>query len=148
MAVVVAVMAICSCDEATIYDSYRHVNVEGWERGDTLVFDMKPVARSGDYAEALGVRLDGNYPFTQLSVVVEQTILPSYTMLRDTVICDITTDNGTPKGHGLNIYQHIVPIGSISLSEGDSLHIVVHHGMRRELLKGISEVGIRIGVKD
>lgn len=141
---IIAVLAICSCDETVVYDSYRHISTAGWERNDTLVYDVKPVAHSGNYTEELGLRLDGNYPFMQLWMVVEQTILPSRMVHTDTVTCDVTTHNGTPLGHGVNLYQHAVPIGSVSLAEGDSLHIVVRHCMRRELLSGISEVGVKL----
>lgn len=142
--VLVAVCASISCDNSTVYNSYRHTAPDGWERSDTLTFDVSPVSQSGDYMEMLGVRLNGQYPFMQLCLVVEQTVLPTRMVRTDTVICNVTTQNGTPRGHGVNFYQHLIPIGGIRLAEGDSLHVSVRHHMRRELLNGISDIGIKL----
>lgn len=144
MVMFVVSATLYACNESTIYDSYHHVDKVGWERTDTLVYDVKPVAKEGEYAEGVGMRLNSEYPFIQLCLVVEQMILPSRMVRTDTLMCDITTADGTSYGHGVNLYQYYLPIGSVALAEGDSLHIAVRHNMRRELLKGVLEVGVKL----
>lgn len=148
LAIAVTLVAICSCDEVTIYDNYRHIDPMGWERADTLNYDVSHVAQSGDYMEEIGLRLDDHYPFMQLCLIVEQTVIPTYVVRTDTVVCKVTTQNGTPRGHGVNYYQYQIPIGSIRLAEGDSLHVAIRHHMRRELLSGVAEVGLKIGKRN
>jgi len=144
VAVVVAMTAISSCDDATIYDSYHHTSVAGWDRSDTLFFDMPPAKQTGDYMEEVGIRLSGNYPFMELCLIVEQTVIPSNMMRTDTIVCNVANASGSPRGHGVNYYQHQLPIGSVRLAEGDSLHVTVHHHMRREILLGVADVGLKI----
>lgn len=144
VALVVAMMAICSCDDATVYAKYRHTRLDGWERTDSLIYDIPPMKQAGDYMEDLGMRINDSYPFLKLCIVIEQTVIPSHTMRTDTVVLNAFEPSGMPRGHGVNDYQYSIPIGSIRLAEGDSLHVVVHHNMRRESIPGISDVGIKL----
>lgn len=141
---VVAMTAICSCDDATIYDSYQHTSVVGWDRSDTISFDMHPVEQAGDYMEEVGIRLSGDYPFMELCLIVEQMVIPSNMVRTDTIVCNVASTSGSPRGHGVNYFQHQLPIGSVRLAEGDSLHVTVHHHMRRETLPGVADVGLKI----
>ena len=44
----------------------------------------------------------------------------------------------------MSYYQYQVPVNDITLQQGDSLHICVRHDMKREILPGISDVGIKM----
>ena len=48
------------------------------------------------------------------------------------------------KGHGISTYQYNFHLTTLTLNEGDSLHIAVRHNMKREILPGISDIGIRL----
>lgn len=142
--VALTMMAACSYDDSTIYDSYRHTNLSRWERTDTLFFDIQPIKQTNDYTEELGLRVNGYYPFIQLSLIVEQTIIPSYIVRTDTVTFYTTTANGATRGHGVNLIQLQMPIGNLRLAQGDSLHVAIHHNMRTETITGVSDVGLKI----
>lgn len=144
VALAIVFMAICSCDQTTVYAEYRHTYLAGWDRSDTLVYDIAPMEQMGDYMEELGLRINGDYPFREICVIVEQTIIPSNVLRVDTLIINVMEVNGMPRGRGVNSFQYNAPIGSVRLAENDSLHVVVHHNMRRESLPGVSEVGLKI----
>ena len=42
----------------------------------------------------------------------------------------------------MSYYQYDFPLSTLRLKEGDSLALVVRHAMKREILPGISDVGI------
>lgn len=42
----------------------------------------------------MGVRINGEYPFIALTLIVEQTVLPKGTIMRDTVNCRFLTNKG------------------------------------------------------
>ena len=146
---VVAVLAVVmvmlsSCDDKTVYNHFEHTPLEGWEKSDTLFFDVCPIKESGQYREELGVRYDGRYPFMTLHLTVEQIVLPIGHIQHDTLNCNLISHGGQPKGDGISNYQCSFRLSNMTLNKGDSLHICVRHNMKRELLKGIADVGVRL----
>jgi gliding motility-associated lipoprotein GldH len=53
-------------------------------------------------------------------------------------------DNGLTRGQGVSIYQFAFPIADIDLQEGDSVQFRIRHDMKREILPGIADIGIKI----
>jgi gliding motility-associated lipoprotein GldH len=49
---------------------------------------------------------------------------------------------GNTRGQGINYYQYNFHIADVALIEGDSLRISIRHDMKREILPGISDIGI------
>lgn len=137
-------MAITSCNRKTVYDHYNHTPINGWERNDTLTFCIKPLAEAGDYKEDIGLRINGAYPFMGLCLIVEQTILPAKITRCDTLNCKLVSEDGTVKGRGVSYYQYNFHLTTINLNKGDSLNICIRHNMKREILPGIADVGIKL----
>jgi gliding motility-associated lipoprotein GldH len=144
VALFLAVCGMTACDSHVVFDKYEHTPIVGWEKNDTLFFDVSPVAIEGNYRQELGLRITGTYPFMSLRLVVEQVIIPAHRLVRDTIDCHLIDRNGKPEGQGMSYYQYQVPVNDISLQQGDSLHICVRHDMKREILPGISDVGIKM----
>lgn len=135
---------LVSCNRKTVYDHYVHTPIVGWEKNDTLSFYLSPMAESATYKEELGLRVNGAYPFMDLCLVVEQHVLPGNLVLRDTVNCKLADNMGQMKGHGISFYQYNIPVTELRLGEGDSLVVFIRHNMKREILPGISDVGIKL----
>lgn len=66
------------------------------------------------------------------------------TIVNDTVNCKLTDRHGNASGTGVNFHQYRFPITELQLQDGDSIHIRVRHDMKREILPGISDVGISL----
>ena len=49
MAVAFATAIVSSCDENTVYDSYEHTPINGWEKNDTLHYSVPPLRDSGSF---------------------------------------------------------------------------------------------------
>lgn len=133
-----------SCDTDVVYDTYNHTQIEGWEKNDTLVFDVPRMLSSGRYRLEMGMRTTGAFPFTGLSVVVEQTVIPGYRTVTDTLRCRLSDDKGNILGQGVSCFQYNFILSDINLRKGDSLHVRVRHIMKREILPGISDVGLKV----
>ena len=136
-------ISLASCDCKTIYYHFEHAPVAGWEKNDVLSFNVSPVSE-GTYREELGLRIDKSYPFMGLCLVIKQTILPSGYVHSDTLNCNLIDQNGNNKGPGLSYYQYTFHVNTLHLQEGDSLNITVKHNMKREIMPGIADVGIRL----
>lgn len=140
---------LASCNGSTVYDTYVHTPIAGWEKNDTLSFDVSPLAEAGHYQESLGLRITGAYPFMGLTLIVEQTIYHNKLKMaaeskRDTVNCQLIDQNGTSKGQGISYIQYNFPINLYQMHQGDSIHVAIRHDMKREILPGVSDIGIKI----
>lgn len=141
---VVLLLALSACNRKLVYDRYASTPISGWEKNDTLSFDIRPVSGMDTYYMWLGLRTSEDYPFTAVTLIVEQHIYPKDTIVNDTVKCQITDRHGNASGLGVNFHQYRFPVNSLQLQDGDSIHIRVRHDMKREILPGISDVGISL----
>ena len=148
----VAAFVLASCFQRTVYDEYAHTPIAGWEKNDTLSFDIPPILTTGYYQENLGLRITGAYPFTGLTLIVNQTIYPANKGKRiektDTVLCQLINQHGENKGQGISYYQYNFPINIYKINRGDSIHIAIRHDMKREILPGVSDIGVKITKND
>ena len=142
--IVAAALALAACGGSTVYDKYRPARIDGWEKNDTLVYDVPPLAAAGQYRQEIGVRISGAYPFTSLSLFVEQIVEPGHRRRVDTLTCRLYDDKGNILGRGVGSYQYDFILADVSLHKGDSLHVIIRHVMKREILPGISDIGFRI----
>ena len=142
--IIAVALALTSCNRHTIYSHYESVDINGWERSDTLSFCVNNTSDS-IFSEQLGLRINGNFPFTSLSLVVEQRLLhDSHIIKSDTLNLTLTNEDGLFLGKGLNIFHYDVDLGTIVLPKADTLQVSVYHNMRRELLPGVASIGITV----
>lgn len=151
-----------SCNDCRTYSHYNTVDIDGWQRGDIIKFPISS-QHEGTYDLLLALRATDAYPFTQLTLIMEQqqykaTVLKSikkkkvvgkrYTLIgarKDTIRCQINNNNGTLLGKvGISSTELSYAIRKLHLHEADSLVIKINHCMERESLAGISDVGIEI----
>ena len=114
-------LLLIACETETVYHHFEPTQIAGWERNDTLKFSVPAMAVDGDYREKLILRVNNDYPFMGLTLIVEQTVFP-----------------------GNGFYEYDYPLTQLALHAGDSLQISVRHNMKREILPGIADVGIEI----
>ena len=133
-----------SCDRLPIYSHYEPTPTSGWEKNDTICFGIPPVSKAGNYKEELGLRINEDYPFRGLCLVIQQTVLPSGYCHNDTLNCNLIDKKGTIRGIGISHYQYTFHVNTIRLAEGDSLHLLVKHNMKREIMPGVTDIGIKI----
>ena len=102
------------------------------------------MAENGRYGIDLGLRINEAYPFMGLTLIVEQRIFPSRVLKTDTLNCELIDNSGNTKGPGVSYYQYNFHVCDMVLNKKDSIYSTVRHDMKREILPGISDVGIII----
>lgn len=142
--ILASLFALSACDRTAVYSKYRSVSPRGWMRSDTLRFSHSHSAQTGTYAEDLCLRVSRDYPFSDITLIVEQNTQTRSIQRTDTLHC-ILAEQGQWQGKvGVSYLQYSFSLADILLSPGDTLGIAVRHGMRREPLQGIADVGIKI----
>jgi gliding motility-associated lipoprotein GldH len=137
-------LAFASCNRNALYSHYQPVDLNGWQRADTIRFETAPLPHSRHYSETLGLRINGNYPFMQLTLIVSQEARPSGFQRTDTIHASLTDKNGTILGEGINHYLYTLPLPNVELQQGDTLSVCVHHDMLRDPLTGVADIGFTI----
>lgn len=137
-------LAFVACDTSTVYYHFEPTPISGWERNDTLKFSVPALTLAGGYREDISMRINSEYPFTGLTLIVDQTVFPGNRHVSDTVNCSVVDKDGNVKGRGIGFYEYDFPLTHLRLNAGDSLQINVRHNMKREILPGIADIGIRV----
>ena len=137
-------LVLSACNRKLVYDRYLSTPISGWEKNDTLSYDIRPVSGTDTYDMWLGLRTSEAYPFTAITLIVEQHIYPKDTIVNDTVNCKLTDRHGNASGTGVNFHQYRFPVTELQLQDGDAIHRRGRHDMKREILPGISDVGISL----
>ena len=143
MTIVVA-SVLTACDNQTVYYHYEHTLTDGWDRTDTLHYQIASLPASGDYKAEVGVRINRSYRFQNVGVIVDITSARTRQTWSDTVNCIVRDTDGDVEGQGFSQYTVLFPLKQLHLQQGDTLNVSIHHHMRREVLQGITDVGIKI----
>ena len=135
---------LTACDQKAVYYHYEQTPLTGWDKNDTLSFVIGPLSVSGHYMEEVGLRISGEYPFTGLNLIVEQRNKSKQLLRVDTLVCNLINEQGNAKGRGVSQFQYLFPLSTMDLQEGDELFVTIRHDMKRDILPGISDVGLRL----
>lgn len=137
-------VSLVACNWDKTYDNYRSVDVEGWNRSDTLDFNVGRIPQ-GDYEVSVGFRATSTYPFKELGFDISWTVYPSGKTTHKRVKCPIYDDSGKMVGKGgISSDDFIYRIGNISVGRADSVVVSVSHGMNQDIMPGITQVGIQL----
>ena len=139
-----AMLCLAACDDGVLYHRYQSVSQQGWERADTLCFDLPEAPDDGRYTLEIGLRCSNLFPYQGLWVVAETRLQPTGSLHRDTLYLAVTDEDGRPQGHGINLMQREQSFATLHLSQGQQATIRLRHIMRREVVPHITDVGIRV----
>ncbi len=154
-AAVLALAAAClltGCLKDTVFYHYEHTPSAGWEKNDPVEFSTGQMAGSGSYQQQVGLTVSRDYPFRSLTIIVEQRVFHkaagrAVETLYDRLDCKLMDSNGNMLGDGISQYQYLFPLRTLDAEQGDSIAVSIHHDMKREILPGIINVGMRMSRK-
>lgn len=133
-----------ACDRKTVFDKYVHTPLNGWEKNDTIAFSIDSIRQRGEYMEEIGVRTNGQYPFTSLTIAVHQTVQPSGAVHDTTINCTFMDNENSSASNGIGYSQFSFPLKKVRMEAGDTLHVTIRHNMKREILPGVSDIGFKL----
>lgn len=147
MTLFVVMALFLACHDDKVYDQYRHTSLAGWEKNDTLFFDIPRLNTGGNYKATVGLRVNNSYPFTALTLIVQGNNVTRNIHTTDTLTCTLSDKHGKPLGQGVSSYQYTFKASDFRASAGDSLRFTIRHDMKREILPGVSDIGIMLRKK-
>jgi gliding motility-associated lipoprotein GldH len=136
-----------ACMDNVVYHSYQNISKKGWNRNDTLTFDIQILdSISTHYYLYAQVRNRTDYPYQNLLLSISHNLQDSSVMVTDTARCILANAVGrwTGKGWG-SLFQTTFNIGEYTFVNPVSMRTVkVIHCMEDETLTGINDIGIQI----
>lgn len=140
-------LILTSCSRQIVFSHYESIDTEGWNRNDCK--DFRVTVREKDtYTEMIGLRTTMYYPYANLSVIVSQQTQRSGIQHTDTLHIRLMDEEGNKVGQGTNYQQMEIPVRTIELEAEDTLLVSIRHYMKREVLPGITDVGVSLEIED
>lgn len=135
------ILLLLSCMEHIAYHSCQPITNQIWCNNDTLYFQIDSLASYDNLSLEVELRALEEYPYKNLSLIVEQTWpkLP-----KRTDIITLRIDNNQKKYiNPIYITESVSkPIYINKASRNGKIKI--YHYMKRQVLQGVNDVGIRI----
>lgn len=80
---------------------YETVGDDGWNRKDTLHYQIPTISTGGNYCLELGLRYNSQYPYEGLWIVAETRLNNPHAVFNDTIYINTADKDGHQTGRGL-----------------------------------------------
>lgn len=130
-----ATLLALSCQNSTLYHSYRPVPTTGWHRNDTLVYTLPQALPALDCRYEIGIRHKDSYPYRDLWLTINGDTVHLY--LADSI--GNWTGSGIGEVRQCTFPVRLRPSGQDSVGEFRIMHIMQDHP-----LTGILHLGLKI----
>ncbi|MBQ9561782.1 MAG: gliding motility lipoprotein GldH [Prevotella sp.] len=143
----IAVLLLAACSTDTVYHHFESTSDEGWDKEDTLTMQTDEMQETGTYELTLDVRTTEEYPYQDLSLMVEETLLTSKAKRLYPVTLQIATRQGERNEEGLAYSEFRRELSKQYIRKGEKIRFRIYHKMRRLVLPGVKDVGIKLKVE-
>lgn len=137
-------LLFAACTEGTVLHSYKTLSAEGWERCDTVCFDLPKAVEDFNGTLTIGLRTIAYVGMQDIVLAVEQSGEATGVCRCDTIRYPLTDSKGDALAAGINNHQYETQHLPISMKKGQGGIVRIHHLMTPEVISGITEIGIRI----
>lgn len=139
------IMLISACDRNKLFEENTNLNDKVWRIEDTISFRVVVRDTSSYHNILINIRNEGNYPYRNLYLFVHVTS-PTGASVTDTLDIELADARGKWNGSGLgDMFFLQVPYKTkIRFPVPGLYSFSIIQGMRKDDLKGIRNVGIRI----
>ena len=137
-------LTLAACTGGTVFHSYRPLPKEGWDRSDTICFDLPKAEKDIDGTLFIGIRTAANIGYRDVVLAVEQDFASPMVYRCDTIRYPLADAEGFALSPGVNYHQYESQHLPFHLQKGQSGSIRIRHLMMHEVIPNITELGIKI----
>jgi len=143
--IILLLVVFSSCDSKYVFEDYKTLSHEGWNRDSVIIFNMPVKNIDHSYKMYVNIRNLGNYSKRNLWLYISIKY-PDGNLYSDTLEFYLADEMGIWEGKGIgdlydnqffykkNIFFPVIGDYSVSLQ----------HMMKEKNLKGITDVGIQL----
>ncbi len=138
-------LVVSACGNPGVFDEYKTIPPNGWHKDSLLVFDMPVADTVQKHNIYISIRNDISYKYSNLWLFIE-IIQPGNTTHTDTFEITLADPAGKWLGTGFGGIKsrEIVYKRNVYFPVSGIYHINIRHGMRSNVLHGITDVGFRV----
>lgn len=140
-----AILLAASCGYRQKKHTYRSISEEGWSALEPQTFIIDSLPDDGLYDVSVGIRTTHSYPYRSMWIIVEQEWENPRSLRTDTLKCNLTNEAGDFSGSGIAVHQYVFPVSRDQHKRAQRGLISIRHLMRREMLPGVSDIGLLFG---
>lgn len=135
----------CACDRNRLYDRSLGLPEEGWHMDSVAAFNVTVEDTSRLYDFYITLRNTDDYEFRNFYLFLN-TRLPNNNLTRDTLELILADKEGKWLGKGFgSVKDYQIRIReNLKFPLSGDYRFGIEHAMRKEKLKGITDIGIRI----
>lgn len=143
--ILAGLLLLMGCSPPTVFHDSRALPPRGWHQDSALVFESAVNDTLGLHELYLVVRNTTDYGYSNLYLFLDIEF-PGLQTLRDTIECTLAERSGqwTGSGFGRIKTNEFLFRDDVWFPEEGVYTFRIQHGMRQEILEGISDAGIRI----
>ena len=137
-------LSLAACTGGTLFHSDKPLPAEGWDRRDTVCFDLPKAETDIDGTLFIGLRTAANISYQDVVIAVEQHFETPSSYRCDTVRYPLTDAEGFALSPGINYHQYETQHLPFHLTKGQSSSVRIHHLMNHEVIPDITELVIKL----
>jgi len=136
---------LAACDNSRVFDQYKPIPKSGWNKDSLVVFSVPVTDTVQNHNMYINVRNDVDYPYSNLWLFVD-IIQPGGKALKDTFELSLADPAGKWLGEGMGGVKtrKVIYRRNVYFPVSGTYKIELQQGMRKDNLKGIRDIGIRI----
>lgn len=136
---------LAACDNNRVFDEYKPIPKSGWNKDSVVVFSVPVTDTVQNHNMFINVRNDVNYPYSNLWLFID-IIEPGGKALKDTFELSLADPTGKWLGEGMGGVKtrQVIYRRDVYFPVSGTYKIELQQGMRKDILKGIRDIGIRI----
>ena len=136
---------LAACQPKIIYETYKEIDQRSWNKDSLAVFEIPVTDTIHHFDLYINVRNDVNYNYSNLwlFVTIEE---PDGKSVEDKFEITLAEPSGKWMGEGMGGLKtrEVLYRRNIFFPSSGNYTITLQQGMRENVLKGISDVGVRI----
>ena len=134
-----------SCDKNLVFEKNLTIAEDGWNKDSVLIFDVPVTDTLQNHNFYINVRNDIKYKYSNLWLFIEID-QPDNKSVADTFEITLADPSGKWLGEGFGGIknQQVIYKKNVYFPVSGDYKINISHGMRDNVLKGITDIGIRL----
>lgn len=134
-----------SCIRKSAYENFVKLPDNQWDVHQRLSFEIPVEDTLASYNVFISLRNTDEYPFQNLFLFIE-TFSPEGKSIRDTFECYLADESGKWIGKGLGSHKQsqFKFKSNVRFPKSGNYTMVIEQAMRQPLLRGVSDVGVRL----
>lgn len=142
---IIITLSFWACDENRIFEKNKKIPESGWNKLEMIRFEVPIQNTIIRYNFYINIGNTTDYKFSNLFLFIK-TIYPDRNISRDTVECTLSDKNGLWLGNGMGSLKNnnILFRKGFLFPKSGLYSFEFEQAMRVDVLKGISNIGLRI----